>query len=205
MAGKIANSLKLTTSIRWTGTAVHRRGRGQHRRDRPSSPISCRRDRSPGTARSPWRASPSTSWPSAGAARSTIKQLRKITHIATIPRSSRSTFEDDQIKQRALSNLGPGLAVGLSLPDHGTLDPVMAYKAESGDQSADEYALRDRLSHQFERITIDGDTVAFFEGGKPLEACYAGDGCEILTSKKGNRMGVKFRFGVALASSHLFG
>ncbi|QKC98729.1 hypothetical protein EB231_31885 [Mesorhizobium sp. NZP2298] len=140
VAGKIANSLKLTTSIRWTGTAVHRRGRGQHRRDRPSSPISCRRDRSAGTARSPWRASPSTSWPSAGAARSTIKQLRKITHIATIPRSSRSTFEDDQIKQRALSNLGPGLAVGLSLPDHGTLDPVMAYKAESGDQSADEYA-----------------------------------------------------------------
>ncbi|WP_275945190.1 ZinT/AdcA family metal-binding protein [Aminobacter anthyllidis] len=65
--------------------------------------------------------------------------------------------------------------------------------------------LRDRLSHQFERITIDGDTVAFFEGGKPLEACYAGDGCEILTSKKGNRMGVKFRFGVALASSHLVG
>ncbi|WP_223217945.1 ZinT/AdcA family metal-binding protein [Mesorhizobium loti] len=65
--------------------------------------------------------------------------------------------------------------------------------------------LRDRLSHQFERITIDGDTVAFFEGGKPLEACYAGDGCEMLTSKKGNRMDVKFRFGVVLASSHLVG
>lgn len=41
--------------------------------------------------------------------------------------------------------------------------------------------------------------------GSRFEACYAGDGCEILTSKKGNRMDVKFRFGVVLASSHLVG
>ncbi|OBQ92035.1 MULTISPECIES: hypothetical protein [Mesorhizobium] len=48
-------------------------------------------------------------------------------------------------------------------------------------------------------------TVAFFEGGKPLEARYAGDGDEILTYKKANRMCVDFRFGVALASLTLVG
>lgn len=51
----------------------------------------------------------------------------------------------------------------------------MAYKAESGDHSSDEYAPITKIGYRtnVERITIDGDTVAFFEGGKPLEACYA--------------------------------
>lgn len=104
-------------------------------------------------------------------------------------------FEDSQVKARGLSDwVGDWQSVYPYLQD-GTLDPVMAHKAESGDQTADQYKAYYDTGYRtdVERITIDGDTVTFFTDGKPLEARYASDGHEILTYKKGNR-GVRFIF-----------
>lgn len=104
-------------------------------------------------------------------------------------------FKDSQIKERVLSDwAGDWQSVYPHLQD-GTLDPVMAHKAESGDQTADEYKAYYEIGYKtdVERITIDGDTVTFFKDGQPLKARYASDGYEILTYKKGNR-GVRFIF-----------
>jgi zinc transport system substrate-binding protein len=104
-------------------------------------------------------------------------------------------FEDSQIKDRPLSDYaGDWQSVYPYLQD-GTLDPVWAHKAESGTMTAaaykDEYEIGYRTN--VERITIEGDTVTFYESGKPLAGHYAYDGSETLTYKKGNR-GVRFIF-----------
>lgn len=104
-------------------------------------------------------------------------------------------FEDSQIKDRALSDwAGDWQSVYPYLQD-GTLDPVMAHKAESGEQTAEEYKAYYEIGYKtdVDRITIDGDVVTFFQSGKPLKARYASDGYEILSYKKGNR-GVRFIF-----------
>ncbi|WP_410010490.1 ZinT/AdcA family metal-binding protein [Phyllobacterium sp. A18/5-2] len=77
----------------------------------------------------------------------------------------------------------------------GTLDPVMAHKAEHGDKKADEYKAYYEIGYRtdVERIEIGGDTVTFFTDGKPLKARYASDGYEILKYEAGNR-GVRFIF-----------
>ncbi len=104
-------------------------------------------------------------------------------------------FEDDQIKARGLSDwAGDWQSVYPYLQD-GTLDPVMAHKAETGTMSAAEHKAYYEIGYRtdVERIVIDGDRVTFFENGKPLQASYASDGHEVLTYKKGNR-GVRFIF-----------
>ncbi len=104
-------------------------------------------------------------------------------------------FEDDQVKERTLTDwAGDWQSVYPYLKD-GTLDPVMAHKAEHGDKSVDEYKAYYEIGYRtnVERIRIDGDAVTFFEDGKPLEARYASDGYEILTYEVGNR-GVRFIF-----------
>ncbi|TYC59823.1 metal-binding protein ZinT [Rhodobacterales bacterium] len=108
---------------------------------------------------------------------------------------SKGYFEDDQIKARALSDWeGDWQSVYPYLQD-GTLDKVMAQKAEHGDKSAEEYKAYYETGYRtdVERITIDGDTVTFFSQGASLEARYESDGLEVLTYKKGNR-GVRFIF-----------
>lgn len=104
-------------------------------------------------------------------------------------------FEDDQIEARALVDWeGDWQSVYPYLED-GTLDPVMEHKAESGDQSAEEYREYYETGYRtdVERIVIDGDMVTFYENGQPVEARYASDGHEILTYARGNR-GVRFIF-----------
>ncbi|WP_280113886.1 zinc metallochaperone AztD [Devosia sp. LC5] len=104
-------------------------------------------------------------------------------------------FEDAQIAARALSDWeGDWQSVYPYLQD-GTLDPVMEHKAESGEQTAEEYRAYYEIGYRtnVERITIEGDTVTFYEDGKPLAARYASDGYEVLTYAKGNR-GVRFIF-----------
>jgi zinc transport system substrate-binding protein len=116
-------------------------------------------------------------------------------HDPAVQQIYKGYFEDGQVKDRALSEwAGDWQSVYPYLMD-GTLDPVMAHKAESGEQSADEYRAYYEIGYRtnVERIKIDGDTVTFFEGGKPLEARYVSDGYEILAYKKGNR-GVRFIF-----------
>ncbi|MGQ2906243.1 MAG: ZinT family metal-binding protein [Neoaquamicrobium sediminum] len=104
-------------------------------------------------------------------------------------------FEDSQIKDRPLSDYaGDWQSVYPYLQD-GTLDPVWAHKAESGDQTADQWKAYYDVGYEtdVERITIDGDVVTFYRNGQPIEGHYTYDGYEILTYKKGNR-GVRFIF-----------
>lgn len=104
-------------------------------------------------------------------------------------------FEDNQVKDRTLSDwAGDWQSVYPYLKD-GTLDPVMAHKAEHGDKKADEYRVYYEIGYRtdVERIKVDGDTVTFFKDGTPLKARYASDGYEILKYEAGNR-GVRFIF-----------
>jgi zinc transport system substrate-binding protein len=104
-------------------------------------------------------------------------------------------FEDNQVKDRTLSDWSGDWQSVYSYLQDGTLDPVMTHKAEKGDKKADEYKAYYEIGYRtdVERIEIDGDTVTFFKDGKPLKARYASDGYEILKYEAGNR-GVRFVF-----------
>jgi zinc transport system substrate-binding protein len=104
-------------------------------------------------------------------------------------------FEDGQIADRPLSDYAGDWQSVYPHLKSGALDPVMAHKAEHGDQSAEEYTAYYEIGYRtdVERIVINGDDVTFFRDGKPLKASYAADGYEVLTYKKGNR-GVRFVF-----------
>lgn len=104
-------------------------------------------------------------------------------------------FEDGQVKARPLSDWeGEWQSVYPYLKD-GTLDPVMAHKAEHGDKTAEEYRAYYDTGYRtdVDRIVIEGDMVTFHRPGKSVSARYAQDGQEILTYEKGNR-GVRFIF-----------
>ncbi|WGF90357.1 zinc metallochaperone AztD [Marinivivus vitaminiproducens] len=104
-------------------------------------------------------------------------------------------FEDGQVKERTLADWAGDWQSVYPYLQNGSLDPVMAHKAEQGDKTADEYRAYYEIGYRtdVERIVIDGDTVTFFEDGKALEAHYASNGYEILTYEAGNR-GVRFIF-----------
>jgi zinc transport system substrate-binding protein len=104
-------------------------------------------------------------------------------------------FEDNQVADRPLADWAGDWQSVYPYLQNGTLDPVMAHKAESGDQTAEEYRAYYQIGYEtnVDRITIEGDTVTFYEDGKPLEAQYRSDGYEVLTYEKGNR-GVRFIF-----------
>ncbi|MDF2998112.1 MAG: ZinT/AdcA family metal-binding protein [Xanthobacteraceae bacterium] len=111
------------------------------------------------------------------------------------PQIYKGYFKDSQVHDRTLSDYaGDWQSVYPYLQD-GTLDPVWEHKAESGSMSAQAYRAEYEVGYRtnVERITIEGDTVTFYEKGKPLKGHYAYDGYEILTYKKGNR-GVRFIF-----------
>lgn len=104
-------------------------------------------------------------------------------------------FEDAQIKARTLSDWqGDWQSVYPYLAD-GTLDPVMAHKAEHGDKTAEEYRAYYEIGYKtdVDRIQIDGDVVTFHRKAGSVAGTYAEDGHEILTYEKGNR-GVRFIF-----------
>ncbi|RIW29696.1 zinc ABC transporter substrate-binding protein AdcA [Bacillus salacetis] len=104
-------------------------------------------------------------------------------------------FEDEQIKDRELSDWeGDWQSVYPYLLD-GTLDEVFAHKAEDGDKTEEEY--KDYYTTGYktgvERIIIGEDTFTFFEDGKKSSGTYAYDGYEILNYEAGNR-GVRYIF-----------
>ncbi|PYE85808.1 metal-binding protein ZinT [Pseudoroseicyclus aestuarii] len=104
-------------------------------------------------------------------------------------------FEDAQVQPRTLQDWqGDWQSIYPFLMD-GTLDPVMAHKAESGKMSAEEYRDYYEIGYAtgVERIVIDGDTVTFYEDGEPTEARYESDGYWILEYEAGNR-GVRYSF-----------
>jgi len=104
-------------------------------------------------------------------------------------------FKDEQIEARSLTDWeGDWQSVYPYLLD-GTLDPVMAHKAEHGDKSAQEYRAYYETGYKTDvfRIVISGNNVTFHREDGVATAQYASDGYEILTYKKGNR-GVRFIF-----------
>ncbi|WP_078433632.1 metal ABC transporter solute-binding protein, Zn/Mn family [Metabacillus halosaccharovorans] len=104
-------------------------------------------------------------------------------------------FEDDQIKDRDLSDWdGDWQSVYPYLID-GTLDEVFAHKAEEGDMTAEEYKEYYTIGYKtaVDRIIIEGNTFTFFEDGEQSSGSYVYDGYEVLTYEKGNR-GVRYIF-----------
>lgn len=104
-------------------------------------------------------------------------------------------FDDDQVKDRELSDWeGDWQSVYPYLQD-GTLDGVFAHKAEHGDKTAAEYKTYYEKGYRTDvnRIVIDGDDVTFYEGDEARTGEYAYDGYEILTYEAGNR-GVRYIF-----------
>ncbi|WP_246184842.1 ZinT family metal-binding protein [Paracoccus aestuariivivens] len=104
-------------------------------------------------------------------------------------------FDDSEIQDRTLSDWeGDWQSVYPYLVD-GTLDPVMAHKAEHGDKTAAEY--RDYYEAGYrtdvDRIVIKGDRIEFYRSGASVSARYVSDGRETLTYKAGNR-GVRYAF-----------
>lgn len=105
-------------------------------------------------------------------------------------------FDDDQIEDRSLSDWeGDWQSVYPYLMD-GTLDPVMARKAEEGDKTAPQYRTYYETGYatDVDRIVIDGKSVTFHPRNEAaIEGRYARDGYEVLTYEAGNR-GVRFIF-----------
>ena len=104
-------------------------------------------------------------------------------------------FEDSQIQDRTLADWqGDWQSVYPYLTD-GTLDPVMAHKAEKGDKTAQEYRAYYDIGYRTDvnRIVIKGEHVSFHRGEAVVSGEYADDGRETLTYEKGNR-GVRYIF-----------
>ena len=102
-------------------------------------------------------------------------------------------FEDEQVKNRELSDWeGDWQSVYPYLLD-GDLDEVFEHKAEEGDMTAEEYKEYYTTGYEtdVERIIIDNGNVTFFRSGQEFKADYEYDGYEILTYEAGNR-GVRF-------------
>ncbi|QIW19349.1 ZinT family metal-binding protein [Bacillus thuringiensis] len=108
-------------------------------------------------------------------------------------------FEDNQVKERSLSDWkGDWQSVYPYLQD-GTLDEVFAYKAiHKGKMTAKEYKDYYNEGYQTDvnRIAIQGNTVTFYKNKEENSGEYIYDGYEILTYDAGNR-GVRYIFKLA--------
>ena len=104
-------------------------------------------------------------------------------------------FDDAQIAPRPLPDWEGEWQSVYPLLVAGTLDPVMAHKAEAGDKTAAEYRAYYETGYRsdVDRITIAGDHITFHRATGDVAGDYAADGHEVLTYKKGNR-GVRFIF-----------
>lgn len=105
-------------------------------------------------------------------------------------------FEDADVTDRTLADWqGDWQSVYPYLLD-GTLDPVFAHKAaEKQDKTEAEYKAYYTAGYQTDvaRITIDGDTIAFFKNGNIATAKYTYAGFRILTYESGKK-GVRYQF-----------
>lgn len=104
-------------------------------------------------------------------------------------------FDDAQIKARTLADWAGDWQSVYPLLADGTLDPVMAKKAEKGDKTAAEYRAYYETGYKTDvtRVQIEGDRVTFHRPDGAVSATYADDGHEVLTYAKGNR-GVRYSF-----------
>ena len=107
----------------------------------------------------------------------------------------RGYFEDSQIKARTLSDWEGEWQSAYPYLLDGSLDPVLAHKAEESEKTVEEYRAYYQTGYKtdVERIDINGNILTFYRDGNPAQAHYASDGHEILTYEKGNR-GVRYIF-----------
>lgn len=110
-------------------------------------------------------------------------------------RISEGYFEDSQVKPRDLSDWAGEWASVYGYLQDGTLDGVMAHKAEHGEKSAEEYRAYYEAGYKTDtsHIVIDGEQVTFTSGSDSATGQYQADGYEVLTYSKGNR-GVRYVF-----------
>lgn len=104
-------------------------------------------------------------------------------------------FEDSQVKDRPLSDYeGKWQSVYPFLLD-GSLDKVMAHKAEDGSMTKEQWTDYYKVGYKtdIQNIEISGDQMSFTTNGKTVKGTYAYERYEILKYKKGNR-GVRFLF-----------
>ncbi|PYF04722.1 metal-binding protein ZinT [Ureibacillus chungkukjangi] len=103
-------------------------------------------------------------------------------------------FDDEQVKERELSDwAGDWQSVYPYLQD-GTLDEVFEHKAEHDDtKTAEDFKAYYEIGYKTstDRIVIEGNNVTFYDNGHAHMGEFVYDGYEILTYEKGNR-GVRF-------------
>lgn len=104
-------------------------------------------------------------------------------------------FEDDQVKDRELSDWEGEWQSVYPYLENGDLDEVMEHKAEEGSMTAEEYKDYYTIGYEtdLDRITIDNGHVTFFTDGQENSGDYESDGYEILNYEAGNR-GVRFSY-----------
>ncbi|MCM3781995.1 metal-binding protein ZinT [Neobacillus mesonae] len=102
-------------------------------------------------------------------------------------------FEDEQVKDRELSDWEGDWQSVYPYLLAGDLDEVYEHKAEEGDMTPEEYKEYYKTGYEtdVERIIIENGNVTFFRDGQQFEGDYEYDGYEILNYEAGNR-GVRF-------------
>ncbi|NIZ11587.1 metal-binding protein ZinT [Pseudooceanicola sp. HF7] len=116
-------------------------------------------------------------------------------HDEDAQRIYKGLFTDEEIQPRTLADWEGDWQSVYPLLQDGSLDEVMAHKAEHGDKSAQEYADYYAIGYEtdVDRIVIDGSSFTFWSGETSVEGTYESDGYEVLTYAKGNR-GVRYIF-----------
>lgn len=106
-------------------------------------------------------------------------------------------FTDEMIKDRTLSDYEGDWKSVYPLLQNGSLDEVMAEKAEHSDgaMTAEEYKAYYEIGYKtdIDSISIHGDTISFTRGSETASGTYKYVGYKVLKYKKGNR-GVRFLF-----------
>lgn len=105
-------------------------------------------------------------------------------------------FEDEQVKDRPLSDWAGDWQSVYPLLLDGTLDEVFEHKA-SNDSSRSFEEIKNYYTTGYktsiDRLVIEENVVTFYDGDKEYKGEFEYDGYEILTYEKGNR-GVRFIF-----------
>ncbi len=110
--------------------------------------------------------------------------------------AAKGFFADTDVKDRSLSDWAGDWQSIYPLLQNGTLDKVMAHKAEQKkDKTAEQYKQYYDAGYKtdIDRLVIKDDTFTFYQNGKNYSAQYKYDGYKILTYKAGNR-GVRYLF-----------
>ncbi len=127
------------------------------------------------------------------AATDTKSKEHKHAHKHDHKKAEPKLIDESKVQPRALSDWENDWQSVYPFLQDGSLDPVLEHKAESGKKTAEGYRTYYQTGYKtdVERILIDGDRVAFFKDGKPVQGDYKADGYEILTYKSGNQ-GIRF-------------